>query len=201
MQIRRILGFKAVKLVFLQLKIQPFYVLRKILLISLLALLIYNSIGFVISFQHFRHEWQLKVREQLAISYGKDEVTFFTFHKNNINSSQEEFEFNGQFYDVISREIQGDSVVLKCFSDEKETQLIAQFQNDIQKNIAQKTDSQEKTQLLFTYLLKDFIFDNQYRLSYPPSVLEVKKSLFLPIISFYPLSCISINAPPPEEFV
>ncbi len=175
--------------------------MRKILLISLLALLIYNSIGFVISFQHFRHEWQLKVREQLAISYGKDEVIFFTFHKNNSQSHKHEFEINGQFYDVISRESQGDSVVVKCFSDKKETQLIAQFHDDIQKNIAQKTDSQKKTQLFFTYLLKDFIFDNALYLTIPPSVLEVKKSLFLPILSFYPLCCIAINAPPPEEFV
>ncbi len=143
----------------------------------------------------------MKVREQLAISFGKNEVTFFTFHKNNPNFNKHEFEINGQFYDVISREIQGDSVIVKCFSDEKETQLIAQFHDDIQKNIAQKTDSQEKTQLLFTYLLKDFIFENTFHLVTPPSVLEVKKSLFLPIKSFYPLCFISINAPPPEEFV
>ena len=175
--------------------------MRKILLISLLALLIYNSIGFVISFQHFRHEWQMKVREQLAISFGKDEVSFFTFHKNNSQSNKHEFEINGQFYDVISREIQGDSVVIKCFSDEKETQLIAQFHDDIQKNIAQKTDSQKKTQLFFTYLLKDFIFENEFHLASPPSVLEVKKSLFLPVESFYPLCFIPINAPPPEKFV
>ena len=201
MQIRRILGFKAVKLVFLQLKIQPFYILRKILLISLLALLIYNSIGFVISFQHFRYEWQLKVREQLAISYGKNEVTFFTFHENNPNFNKHEFEINGQFYDVISREIQGDSVVLKCFSDEKETQLIAQFQGDIQKNIAQKTDYQKQTQLFFTYLLKDFIFENEFHLTTPPSVFEVKKPLFSTLKTFYPLCFIPIEAPPPEEFV
>ena len=201
MQIRRILGFKAVKLVFLQLKIHPFYVLRKILLISLLALLIYNSIGFVISFQLFRHEWRLKVREQLAISFGKDEVSFFTFHKNNPTSNRHEFEINGQFYDVISREIQGDSVVVKCFSDEKETQLIAQFHDDIQKNIAQKTDYQKKTQLFFTYLLKDFIFENEFPLTTPPSVLEVKKSLFSASASFYPLCFVHIVAPPPEEFV
>ena len=201
MQIRRILGFKAVKLVFLQLKIQCFYILRKLLLISLLALLIYNSIGFVISFQHFRHEWQLKVREQLAISFGKNEVSFFIFHKNNSQSNKREFEINGQFYDVISREFQGDSVVVQCFSDEKETQLIAQFHDDIQKNIAQRTDSQKKTQLFFTYLLKDFIFDNEFRLTYPPSVLEAKKPLFLPIKSFHPLCFISINSPPPKEFV
>ena len=201
MQIRRILGFKGVKLVFLQLKIHRFYILRKILLISLLALLIYNSIGFVISFQLFRHEWQLQVREQLAISYGKDEVKFFTFHKNNSQSDRHEFEINGQFYDVISREIQGDSVVLKCFSDEKETQLIAQFHEDIQKNMTQKTDYQKKTQLLFTYLLKDFIFDNEFNLVSPPSVLEAKKSLFSSSASFYSLCFIPIEAPPPEEFV
>lgn len=175
--------------------------MRKLLLISLLALLIYNSIGFVISFHHIRHEWRLKVREQLAISYGKNEVTFFTFHKNNTKSQKHEFEINGQFYDVISREIQGDSVVVKCFSDEKETQLIAQFHDDIQKNISQKTDSQEKTQSLFTDLLKDFIFDNEFHIKIPPSVFEVKKSLFSASITFYPLCFISINAPPPEEFV
>ena len=175
--------------------------MRKILLISFLALLIYNSIGFVILFQHFRYEWQLKVREQLAISYGKDEVSFFTFHKNNSKSNKHEFEINGQFYDVISRVIQGDSVIVQCFSDEKETQLIAQFQDDIQKNILQKTDYQNKTKLFFTYLLKDFIFDNDFHLKTPPSVLKVKKSLFLASISFYWLYFIPIEAPPPEEFV
>ena len=175
--------------------------MRKLLLISLLALLIYNSIGFVISFQHFRHEWQMKVREQLAISYGKDEVSFFTFHKNNSKSNKHEFDINGQFYDVISREIQGDSVIVKCFSDEKETQLIAQFHDDIQKNMAQKTDSQKKTQLFFNYLLKDFIFDNEFHLAMPPSVLEVKKSLFSVLKSFYSYCFIPIEIPPPEEFV
>ena len=141
------------------------------------------------------------MREQLAISFGKNEVSFFIFHKNNSQSNKREFEINGQFYDVISREIQGDSVVIKCFSDKKETQLIAQFHDDIQKNIAQKADSQKKTQLFFTYLLKDFIFDNEFYLAIPPSVLELKKSLFSTLTSFYPLCFILIEPPPPQKFV
>ena len=137
----------------------------------------------------------------MSATYGKEDVSFFTFHKADIFNIKDEFVINDQFYDVISREIQGDSVLVKCFSDEKETQLVDQFHDYIQKNIAQQTDTEQKTQLFFSHLLKDFLFDETSHIKSPPSVSALKNAVFLMSTSFYPACFIPIDAPPPEDFV
>lgn len=197
MQIRLILILKSVKLVHLPFKIFYFN-LRIAVIISLLAILVYNSVGFVVSFHILRREWRKEVRVYLAQNEGSDEVAVFRFHKNSPNAFKHEFQIEGQFYDVFKREIQGDSVQVECFSDKKETELVTAFHDDIQKNISQKTNFPHKSKHFFSFLIKDFIFEKYLKLSYSPSV----SSTFLSEIRYKTpvIICpfLGIESPPPQ---
>ena len=113
-------------------------------------------------------------------------------------ADEDEFQIEGHFYDVFERIIKNDSVLVKCFSDEKETQLVAEFQHDIQKNITQKSDFQHKTKAFFSFLIKDYIFDSVFTLSAPPSVSEDFSINIAYINPFFYTHYILVLAPPPR---
>ena len=172
--------------------------MRNLCVISLLAVTMYNSVGFIVSFQVFRSAWRQHVRQHLADSLGKKDLSVFHFHKNNVQAKKHEFQINGEYYDVISCDILGDSVIVRCFADKKETALVAQFQGDIQKNIAQKTDFQDKTTFIFHSLIKEFIFEYYHHLQYPPSVSELFDGKISYRDCFIYTCFLDIEAPPPQ---
>ncbi len=176
--------------------------MKKLATITLIAVLIYNAVGFVVSFQLVRHEWRLSVCEQLLKVVDKQDCLVFKLVRNDAQSFKDELTIDGKFYDVMNREIEGDSVIIHCFSDEKETQLFAQFYEDIQKMTAQNTDFQGKTQFLLSSLIKDFLFDNIHKLKRDPSVYLPFKSVFHDRKAFL-LTCFleTIEPPPNAELL
>jgi hypothetical protein len=172
--------------------------LKKLTILFLAAVLVYNAVGFVVSFQVVRHEWRLSVCEQLLKVVDKNNCAVFKLSENDAQSSKDELTIGGKFYDVINREIQGDSVVIHCFSDEKETQLFSQFYDDIQQMTTQNTDFQGKTQLLLSSLIKDFLFENTHSIKRDPSVYWAFRGVFYDPNVFFPTCFLETNTPPPN---
>lgn len=150
-------------------------------------------------FQIVRHNWRQTVRKELAATFGETDKEIFVFSKQDGNAFKNEFSIKGNYYDVVSREIKGDSVKITCFSDEKETQLVAQFHNELHKKQEQDTDFQGKTHFLFGHLLKHFCFDNSFwDLKCTPSVSDHIQRLFVEKNAFLPSVYLQNDTPPPE---
>lgn len=64
----------------------------------------------------------------------------------------EEFEYQGQLYDVVERQQVGDTTVFKCWWDRKETQVKAQLEDLIAKTLKQHPPNQESQKRLQQFL-------------------------------------------------
>ena len=68
--------------------------------------------------------------------------------------NKDEFSFNGEMYDLIEKQDEGNKLVLYCIPDKKETSLISEYQKLIQKNNhSQTTPSESLLQLITTHFM------------------------------------------------
>jgi hypothetical protein len=161
--------------------------------------MLYNLLGYMVHFQIVKNEWRSYVHKTLLKLSTPDEIITFHFAKNEFDISENEFQKNGNFYDVVKYETLGDSIKVYCFDDKTETHLVAQYHTVLQENAAQNADFQGKTAFLFKLIVKEYLFESSFSLKAPPSVFEgvlaalyYKKSGFLsPFLDF--------ESPPPQE--
>jgi hypothetical protein len=161
-------------------------------------LMLYNLVGFMASFQIIRTEWRSYVHETLLKFVSPDEITTFHFAKNEFSPSENEFQKNGQYYDVVRYETVGDSVEVVCFSDENETRLVTEFQTVLMQKMGQKTDFQGKIQLVFQLMIKEFLFEKGFSLKYPPPVFEAFLTDFYHKNPLFTHPFLDFDSPPPK---
>jgi hypothetical protein len=158
---------------------------RHVIVSICLLLVLYNLVGFMAAFQAVRFEWRQSVRAELA-EVAEGNLVHFVFSKNDAAASKNEFNVGGKYYDVVRKEIKGDSVVIDCFDDATETQLTAKFHDLILKSEPQNADYQHKTQLCFQLLIKDFYFPSERNQKRDPSVSSHFRSVFFFKNRFFP---------------
>ena len=93
--------------------------MKKVLVLFLLIVLVYNSIGFIINFQFVLTEWRQEMKHFLSKPTDEKKLTRFVFHKNNFDLSTQEFSKNNFRYDVVKIETHGDSLIVFAFRDYK----------------------------------------------------------------------------------
>ena len=69
-----------------------------------------------------------EVKQKLIAGINKDELILLTFRESDLNTKltwkhSREFQFQGEFYDIVEKQIQGDSISYWCWWDNEETQL------------------------------------------------------------------------------
>jgi hypothetical protein len=172
--------------------------MKKHLIVSTLLLLIgYNLVGFMAAFQVVRFEWRQSVRTNLA-KVAEENLVRFVFSKKDAMVSKHEFKIGDKYYDVVRKEIKGDSVEIYCFDDATETQLTHTFQQLILKNNSENTDYQHKTQFCFQLLIKDFYFPLEKNKKKDPSVSAHFLSIFFYKNRFFSPNFIPTDTPPPN---
>ena len=164
-----------------------------------LGLLLYNTVGFVFNFYcvlaDLRHEMRVFLKEKP----NENDLTRFVFKQTDFEASTDEFSKDHKFYDVVKTEILGDSIVVYCFDDEKETQLAAQFNDTLFQNTTSKGDFQRKIKTIFKHLINEYIGGNRFCLQLcPPSVLSGRKSILGYQTPYFLDSDLDIITPPPQ---
>jgi hypothetical protein len=157
-------------------------------------------VGTYIWLQHEHAEVKKVVREKLEEGFEPKELVTLIFIEEELSQirweHEQEFEFQGQMYDVVEKKEQGDSTIFICWWDHEETQLkkelnqlLAGQQNDFPLN----KDSQNR---LTTFGKALYAYPVLSSKKIGPSFL--KEANFLPYLS-YP-SCFpqSPPTPPPD---
>jgi hypothetical protein len=138
--------------------------------------MLYNLVGYFAAFQYVKHEWKEFVHQKLYDITDETRTTTFVFSKKEFDTSEREFSKNGHYYDVIKVEnINADSVKVMCFDDEYETDLVAQYHDAIFEKTPQNDDFKHHSLLIFSKIIKEFLFEKNHHLS-TPSVFCLKKS-------------------------
>ena len=139
------------------------------------------------------------MRVLLSEKMGEDHLTTFTFKKADFDASTHEFSRNNKQYDVVKTKISGDSLIVYCFQDDKETALSEDFNNLLFQNSTSNTDLQKKLSGIFKHLLSEYVFENALTLTpKDPSVLRDKKGILTYANRFYPILSPAILTPPPQ---
>lgn len=110
--------------------------MKKIAAISLLILILTTTVGSFLGFYFNR----VILKNQFKTTYSKLKTTVkLSFSKAEIKKNksikffdENEFKYNGEMYDIVSRQEIGDSLIFICFQDIKDRDLITSM-NDNQK--------------------------------------------------------------------
>ena len=173
--------------------------LKKSIVILFLGLLVYNTVGFIINFRFVLSEWRHEMRMLLNQKTDDADLTTFIFKKTDFDASTHEFSRNNKRYDVVKTKISGDSLIVYCFQDDKETALSADFNDLLFQNTASNTDLQKKLSGIFKHLLSEYMPENVVTLTLKdPSVSRDKKGILTYFQSFFPLISHAILTPPPQ---
>lgn len=120
--------------------------MKKIVAILLLGCLGLNLTGYHVVF-HFRKAglrmaMKRMMRRQVR---SRDEVVFsFSLTEQNRHNKPEwedenEFRLHGKMYDVIGKKVENGKLVVRCISDDKETELINKYEDVLDKQLGKSS--------------------------------------------------------------
>lgn len=166
---------------------------QKIVGIVLLFSLLAPAIGTYTFLVYHKKQIRKEVKRKIIADLDKNELVVlkFTVHELKIKlhwKHQYEFRFNGEMYDVVHRQVSGDTVIYWCWWDQDETQLGKYFRKTLA--VAMGNDVQQKEKKCqLTNFYKSLFFEQSaiykiivaelkthltgyscyyYKLSYPP---------------------------------
>ena len=173
--------------------------MKKGLILFLLGLLVYNSVGFIINFQCVLAEWRREMHGLLPKNVVEEATVSFVFKKTDFDASTVEFSKDGKRYDVVKTVLSHDNIVVYCFKDEEESRITAEFDALLFQNTAANTDFQKKMTGVFKHLFSEYLFDTMFELKTYPSVFDLEKSVFTNKNTCFLMSHLDIITPPPRR--
>ncbi len=154
-----------------------------VLFFSLFAPLIVT----IIWLQHEKTKTRQEVKWKLISGIDKENLVLLKFTlteylQNSNLSNSKEFEYHGQMYDLVEKEIKGNNMWLWCWEDRKETSFDKKL-NDLVvgafSNNPQNKDTQERLNVFFksfffTSITKDIFTQNQVLKIYADISIKIK---------------------------
>ena len=155
---------------------------------------------------HFYNSQVSQIRREVKRSIQQglkdEELVVLSFHTNKINDlyweHDDEFEYFGQMYDVISQKEANDSIHYTCYHDTRETFAKNKLRNTIAAALAQKPTEQNR-QMLIQLFFKNLFLPDHPTLS-PLKVLDETDRFAFFTNGLTPVT-LGVPAEPPETAV
>ena len=132
----------------------------------------------------------------------KEELVLLKFSKKETKTKlrwehDREFEYDGQMYDVVSKETKGDTIYYRCWWDHKETALNQKLEKLVAKAFNNSED-QQRTQKELNHYLQSFFCSEVFKWQAKPfdTPLEIFQNT-LQTSTVYS-RCICPPTPPPK---
>lgn len=157
----------------------------------LLFIFTLNLGGTYVIFKIQQHQIRREIKQEIKKGISEKDLTSITVSSENENEliwkDHEEFSYKGMMYDVVHVEILNKTTIYHCISDIQENNLIAQYQNDLQKkqkNKNRRTNSVKTVKFLqkinplpqkdeFVLSEKIQLSNFDYQNNYAPLSLEI----------------------------
>ena len=168
-------------------------VVKKIFSIALLICLALTISGYYLIFFFQRQHVRAEMKEILQKKKWEGLVSVISFSSaEEINwEGENEFEDDGQMYDVIEKVESGGKIIIRCISDEKETALVKKLAG----TIGHDSQSGKITGNLFHLLQNLFFSSFQNTIAFFPAGLDKSVSPFQKL----PFQLREIITPPPQS--
>ncbi len=168
----------------------------RLLSIGMISLLLYQSAGFVLTFELGVRTIRKEVREKL-IPKGEGSLVRLAFHR----SSKIIFKDEGQeiyhlqnMYDILRQEVRDDSIIFTCFHDIAESKLVAAFEEEI-KDITNQAQSEQQAA---KWSVKKMEYLPSSHTSFMRNLAVIFPFNGMPAKHALPILCQSIPYPPPK---
>jgi len=155
------------------------------------------------SYLHFeKAAIKREIKWKMIAGMDMEELVLLKFSKEETETKlrwehSKEFEYDGQMYDVVSKEIKGDSIYYRCWWDHEETALNKKLQKLVANTFKNNKDKQKNQKELNHYLQS--LFCSQI-LEWQTKQFDTAPSIFqntLQKISFHSRR-LSPPTPPPK---
>lgn len=139
------------------------------------------------------------IKERIITGLDKDELVLLKF--STLSAQRElkwkdskEFEYNHQMYDVVEKNIKGDSIFYWCWWDDEETKLEKQLENLVANALGVDQQSRLKQKQLINYFKLLFCPSG---LEYQESFAQISKNYFCNQLVIYSSPLWPPPTPPP----
>jgi hypothetical protein len=118
-----------------------------------LTIMLYNIVGNYSLFLLERIKIKQEVKQRIKREIPQEELTVLTFDKQSYKKidwvERNEFRYNGSLYDVVNNQIDSDgNVSIYVINDEKEKELYALFEQQVDENDSDTETNKNNTKLL-----------------------------------------------------
>jgi hypothetical protein len=173
-------------------------VLKKAAAIIVLSIFVLSQLGHHLVFELAKWEAKKIIKENIKTN--KFEGVIEAIAENTCMSWEEkdqEFELNGQMYDVVKKEVQGKKIIYYCINDSKESNLLDVYNQWIHSD---KTNTHQKNsgKLALKYSTLECILTHSVEGEMPAILLS--GNFKYQAISFQNIH-LSMDAPPPKDLI
>lgn len=174
--------------------------LKKIITILLLGCLCLNMTGYRIVFQIRKATLKMAMKRMLRRQANNQDELCMEFPLSPGSGSgnpewenDHEFSLDGKMYDVIEKKIAGDKMLVRCISDDNETELIRKYQQVLEKHFS--TSAKKRSASLLQLVISPYTVPASIITSI--FVLPVHKQF--PVLHCnLPIACREVITPPPR---
>jgi hypothetical protein len=162
--------------------------------------LTFQIIGFVGYFEFAHYQLKKEIKSQLKQGVTKDKLVIFDFDAKQIKKlvwlKKNEFDLNGNLFDVVRKSNSNGITHLECISDKQEKVLFAKLNQNVSSNLSD--DNQHKPisnwfKLLQTPALPIRVFDTKNLIYFKEYPIETFNYL-----DYLSMKFIQIVSPPPQ---
>jgi len=154
--------------------------MRRAVAISLLFFMLLQAGGYFFVFKLQQHEIRQEIKQQIKAGVPEDELVLFKIPNTSAGKPRSlqhihegEFRYNGVMYDVTRQETHGDTIWYYCLADEKETQLFANLDESVKRDMNQNPARQQKLERILQ-LFGSLFLSNHQDFPFLDSAEEVK---------------------------
>ena len=170
--------------------------MKKAAAIIVLSIFVLSQIGHQLVFELAKWEAKKVIKENFKTN--KFQGVIESIAENASMSWEEkdqEFELNGQMYDVVKKEVQGQKVIYYCINDSKESNLLAIYNQWIHSD---KSSTHHHGKLALKFSTLECTLTNSIE---EENVAMILPSKFKDLAIAFQNVQLSMDAPPPKDHI
>ncbi|MBD2702134.1 hypothetical protein IC229_15895 [Spirosoma sp. BT702] len=178
--------------------------MRKAVSIGLFGLLLYHTLAYVLVFVGTWWQAEHDLSERLLVYRSVDSIVEFQIPLKDkpdasaiASTTSDGFTYRGQYYSVVSMEIQGDTLHIAGLQSESHSFWRSDLLSFLNKHIAGATDSQQKANQFLKFLLKEYSPNPRVIFSFLAP--QWREAIRIPDVLFVIAArALPVHSPPPE---
>ncbi len=174
--------------------------MKKVLVIFLLFIFLFNTVGYFIAFKAVQYEIKNEVWSEIKPDIINKKLTSVTINKNNLQDiewleSGKEMRYNNKMYDIIKITETHSSITFYCINDTKEESLFSNLEDHINTHIANKPIKSGNQKKATDNVIKLYFLNEQ---SIKFNISSIYRHNFFPTNLIFKSSIIETDSLPPE---